>query len=168
MAIDTLQNEGYTMINNKNLKTYFAHNGSSAIDLVFYRGKNITVESQDGIWSSTASPIWKHIPIKTIINSSTPKQKLKKTNNTSKTKISRKIDATIIEQNREDLDRALQFLAEGKTNEALETTNNLLRAASIPLKQDGGNDGSISNVTTAGKKHYRPLGKAKTREKKRT
>ena len=122
------------MINNKNLKNYFAHNGSSAVDLVFYRGKNITVESEDGIWFSTASPIRKHIPIKTIINNSIPNQKLEKTKNTNKTKISRRIDTTIIEQNREEVDRVLQLLAKGQTNEALETTNNLLRTASIPPK----------------------------------
>lgn len=60
--LEILREEGFTLINRKEMKTYFAYNGASAIDLVFYRGRDIKIERQEGVWSSTETTIRKHIP----------------------------------------------------------------------------------------------------------
>ncbi|KAJ4450134.1 hypothetical protein ANN_01541 [Periplaneta americana] len=57
-----MEEEGFALVNSKYLKTYFTYNNSNAIDLVSYRGKDITTKKQD-FWKSGAAPIRKHIPI---------------------------------------------------------------------------------------------------------
>lgn len=54
LDVDMLNDEGFTLVNSKDLTTKFVYNGASTIDFVFYRGKNIIAKSQDGLWSSTA------------------------------------------------------------------------------------------------------------------
>lgn len=67
LVLETLEEEGFTLANEKTFRTYFAHNGASAIDQVFYRGKAIRIVKQEGLWASGASTIRKHIPVHTEI-----------------------------------------------------------------------------------------------------
>ncbi|KAJ4426315.1 hypothetical protein ANN_27129 [Periplaneta americana] len=49
-------------------------------------------------------------------------------------KISRRVNSAQIEQNKDEVSRAMQLLAEGQINDALLTANNLLQNASIPVR----------------------------------
>lgn len=67
LILDSLVEEGYTLINKPTLKTYIAPNGTSSIDLVFYRGEGTKIINQKGLWTSDMAPIRKHIPIVTTM-----------------------------------------------------------------------------------------------------
>ncbi|KAJ4435866.1 hypothetical protein ANN_18486 [Periplaneta americana] len=58
------EEEGFILINETKTKIYFAPNGCSTIDLVFYRG-NISHGKQTGKWKSGTTPLRKHLPITT-------------------------------------------------------------------------------------------------------
>jgi hypothetical protein len=60
---ETLEEEGFRLVNKKEVPTYIAPNGTSTIDLVFYRGDKLKLNKQEGLWTSTAAPIRKHILI---------------------------------------------------------------------------------------------------------
>ena len=60
-VFDMLEEEGFKLVNKESIPTYICHNGSSVIDLVFYRGKEINITHQKHIWT----PIRKHVPIQT-------------------------------------------------------------------------------------------------------
>ena len=63
ILLDILEEEGLKLANRREDPTYIAPNGTSTIDLVFYRGKRLMMQQQVGLWTSTAAPIRKRIPI---------------------------------------------------------------------------------------------------------
>ena len=90
-----MQEEGFTLVNNPELTTYIAPNGTSAIDLIFYRGEGIKIQGQIGLWSTDAALIRKHIPIKTsLLIKNQMKKEIHLTNQTS---ISRKLNKILLE-----------------------------------------------------------------------
>ena len=58
-----MSEEGFTLSNNQNHKTYLAHNGSSTIDLIFYRGREINLTQQKVCYSEKEALLKKHIPV---------------------------------------------------------------------------------------------------------
>jgi hypothetical protein len=67
-----LKEENLKITNDPKCKTYFAHNGSSTIDLVFHKGDNIGTLRKKGLWTSPTTPLRKHIPIQTKFSLKTP------------------------------------------------------------------------------------------------
>lgn len=63
-----LEEEGFELVNAASLMTYIAPNGTSAIDLVFFKGGNISISSQTGLWHSSSTPLRKHIPVVTELS----------------------------------------------------------------------------------------------------
>lgn len=61
--LQLMTEEGFTLINNKNNKTYFDHNGSSTIDLIFYKGLEINFINHKVGYSIVDAPMKKHIPV---------------------------------------------------------------------------------------------------------
>ena len=51
IVLEMLSEEGYILANSKEVPTYIAHNGTSAIDLLLYKGKNLRLIGQKGLWS---------------------------------------------------------------------------------------------------------------------
>ncbi|KAJ4426601.1 hypothetical protein ANN_26399 [Periplaneta americana] len=78
ILLETLEEEGFRLENKKEIPTYIAHNGYSTIDLVFYKGEHLKLTKQEGLWSSKAAPIRKHIPIKTFQMEIPPTEKRSK------------------------------------------------------------------------------------------
>lgn len=132
LVLEILREEGFTLINRKEMKTYFAYNGASVIDLVFYRGRDIKIESQEGVWSSTETTIRKHIPIVTEISLLNPHEEDKRK---GRDLIStRKIDENKLELQREEINKARQLIEIGQVNEALTMTISILQSAIISSK----------------------------------
>ncbi|KAJ4448805.1 hypothetical protein ANN_00196 [Periplaneta americana] len=131
LVLEVLNEEGFKLVNKEDLKTYYCHNGSSAIDLVLYRGKGITLKGQKGMWSSAAAPIRKHIPIETTFtlttNEDPPRRKEKE--NTL-----RKIDSTQLEHYEKELTYSRQLIRNGKTDEALKEIQTIIEHVAIPKK----------------------------------
>lgn len=67
IVMETLREEGFMLANRGDLPTYIAHNGTSAIDVLLYRGKKITLLEQKSLCSSGITPIRKHLPIETTM-----------------------------------------------------------------------------------------------------
>lgn len=49
--------EGYTLVNEQHNRTYFAHNGSSTIDLIFYKGTSLEILDHKVCYSAAGTPI---------------------------------------------------------------------------------------------------------------
>ena len=73
--METLQEEGLTLINKPELITYIAPNGASAIDLVLFKGNGIKAQDQNELWTSGVAPIRKHIPIKKHTRNQLPEKR---------------------------------------------------------------------------------------------
>ncbi|KAJ4451801.1 hypothetical protein ANN_03273 [Periplaneta americana] len=69
--LELMEEEGFTLINEAQNKTYISHNVSSTINLVFHRGNEIKCRSITTTTVSASTPIRKHLP-------STPPQPTKR------------------------------------------------------------------------------------------
>ena len=56
LVMETLQEEGFTLINMPQLITCITPNGTSAIDLVLFKGIGIKAQNQNGLWTSGVAP----------------------------------------------------------------------------------------------------------------
>ncbi|KAJ4428050.1 hypothetical protein ANN_24064 [Periplaneta americana] len=126
ILLETLEEKGFRLANKKEIPTYIAHNGSSTIDLVFYKGEHLKLIKQEGLWSSTAASIRKHIPIKTTFQMEIP-QPRKEANGPNI--YTRKIEQEIIKQNKDNIGRARTLIEEGKLEEALEVSTEVIKKA---------------------------------------
>ncbi|PSN42778.1 hypothetical protein C0J52_18131 [Blattella germanica] len=127
IVLDALRDESFILINKKDLLMYIAPYGASAIDVVLVRGKGIRVKKQKGLWSSTISPIRKHIPIVTdliLYTQSTHKKEEKIT-------ISRKLNVEKIRESRDELEEARRLAKKGESDLALSSALKILHGASI-------------------------------------
>ncbi|KAJ4427228.1 hypothetical protein ANN_24845 [Periplaneta americana] len=123
-VFETLEEEGFSLVNEGTIPTYVAHNGSSVIDLVFYRGKEIRISRQDHLWT----PIRKHIPIQTGFT-----LKGRKTTVNEQQAAPRHIDPTLLNGL---LDEAAitQHLTEGNTDSALSLLETALLNSTLKTK----------------------------------
>lgn len=123
-VFETLEEEGFSLVNEGTIPTYVAHNGSSVIDLVFYRGKEIRISRQDHLWT----PIRKHIPVQTGFT-----LKGRKTTVNEQQAAPRHIDPTLLSGL---LDEAAitQHLTEGNTDSALSLLETALLNSTLKTK----------------------------------
>ena len=58
-VVEMMQGIGFNLINKQDLKTYLAPNGSSAVDIVLIRGKDLKLENQEALSTSqcTSPPL---------------------------------------------------------------------------------------------------------------
>ena len=68
MVLEFLEEQGFTLPTERDTPTYIAPNGTSTIDLLFYKGKHIKIAEQKGLWYSSTTSLRKHIPTTTIIS----------------------------------------------------------------------------------------------------
>ena len=133
VVLETLREEGYTLTNKTELPTYIAHNGTSAIDLLLYKGKDLRLIEQKGLWSSNLAPIRKHVPIATRMEKTKARNRPNK--ETLKNRISRKLDVEQIRKNTQNIEKAKERIKEGHLDKALDITNNLIRNACLPTSK---------------------------------
>lgn len=127
-----LKEENFKITNDPKCKTYFAHNGSSTIHLVFHKGDNIETLEQKGLWTSQITPLRKHIPIQTKFSIKTPQKTISKhVRNT----MSRDINIAALERELGKATEAEQVIKENDLNTALTTINKMLET-SITHKQN--------------------------------
>ena len=157
LLLAMLVEEGFSLANSKDLYTYFAHNGASAIDLVFFRGKHITIKNQKGLWTSGTAPIRKHIPVYTEIQIKT-NDTLAKPRKMSRP--SRMLDISKIQD--DQISRASELLSQGHLEGATRAITDVLCRASIPVKRRQAQKWFDRQCYTARKIALTALYKAKT------
>ncbi|KAJ9575493.1 hypothetical protein L9F63_007643, partial [Diploptera punctata] len=126
ILLETLEEEGFKIANTKDTPTYFAQNGHSTIDLVFFKGENLKLIKQNGLWNSAAAPIRKHIPIMTSFHMKIP-QTRKEANGPNI--YTRQIQQEVIKLNEENIEKARDLIEEGKLEEALEISTQVMKKA---------------------------------------
>lgn len=126
-VLKCLAEEGFILINEAKMKTYFAPNGCSTIDLVFYRGK-ISHGKQTGKWNSGTAPLRKHLPITTEFRFNEDRGYSRKEE--QKTTNSRKIDPQKLSTER--METAETLIQDGNINAAVEILINTIKEATIP------------------------------------
>lgn len=130
--LDILQEEGFRLINKAEEITYIAYNGTSTIDLVFYRGKDITVKNQQRKLYTSTTPLTKHIPIHTSILLT---RNYEEKSNTDTHRISRKLDLEALKSNTQALESMKRHLRDNNINLTLTTIQDALKLATVPAKQ---------------------------------
>ena len=95
--LDMMAEEGFTLVNNADERTYFAHSGCSTIDLIFYKGSNITLNNHKVCYSADETPLKKHCPV--VANFRFPNAASKVT--ATATKASRQLNSHVLSQNAE-------------------------------------------------------------------
>ena len=93
--------EGFTLVNKRDNRMYFANNGSSTIDLIFYKGTAVEITDHRVIYSATETPIKKHCPVTATFKIKGLKGTKQGNNHTMH--ISRKIDENILRENKDKL-----------------------------------------------------------------
>lgn len=61
--LNLMKEEGFKLLNKRDNKTYFAHNGSSTIDLIFYKGPELNLTEHRVCYNTAGTPLKKHCPI---------------------------------------------------------------------------------------------------------
>ena len=128
IIMEALEEEGFTLVNKRDMPTYIAHNGTSAIDLLLYKGQNMKVLEQKCLWTSSIAPLRKHIPVETRMSIITGRHGHKR--NTAD--LSRHMDTDRLWQNIEKIEKAKEQIANGQLEAALEMANKLIRDACKP------------------------------------
>ena len=162
LVLETLEEEGYTLANDKTFKTYFAHNGASAIDQVFHRGKALRILKQEGLWTSGVAPIRKHIPVSTTIEI-TPQTIPART--TPEQRPSRKLDPEKL-QDMKIIDEASSLISEARIEEAMQLVNSSFSKAFILSRKRHAQKWFDSECYTSRKETLRALHRAKSTNEK--
>ena len=125
LIMEQLQAEGYCLINKKEKVTYIAPNGTSTIDLIFVRGKDILPTEHHVAGCHKTATLRKHLPVYMnfqMKRSST--QRLTETHPSS-----RKLDISILKADKERLDTAHRLIEANETEPALNIINKCIRKA---------------------------------------
>lgn len=61
--LDMMTEEGFTLANKADERTYFAHSGCSTIDLIFFKGPNISLNNYKVCYTADETPLKKHCPV---------------------------------------------------------------------------------------------------------
>jgi len=133
IVMEMLREEGFKLANSKEMPTYIAHNGTSAIDLVLYRGKEIKLIEQKGLWSSSMTPVRKHIPIATTLDIATEGRRKEKEG--TRKSISRIVNQEKIRQSQNLIEDAREKIREEQLDTALNITNDVIRHACHPTRK---------------------------------
>jgi len=133
IVMEMLREEGFKLANSKEMPTYIAHNGTSAIDLVLYRGKEIKLIEQKGLWSSSMTPVRKHIPIATTLDIATEGRRKEKEG--TRKSISRILNQEKIRQSQNLIEDAREQIREQQLDTALNITNDVIRHACHPTRR---------------------------------
>lgn len=125
-TLNFLQEENFELINDPEQKTYISHNGSSTIDIVLIRGHGIQVVSQEALWSTSTTPMRKHIPIQTKLTLRANKTTRRRQKNTT----SRKIVIAEIEKekSRGRITEAEKEMEQDNLNAALTIINKIIKS----------------------------------------
>ncbi|KAJ4441179.1 hypothetical protein ANN_11030 [Periplaneta americana] len=126
-VISYLENEGLSLINDKQEKTYICHNGSSTIDLIFSNMKRLHLTGREALNNVV---IRKHLPtIAHFIMDTT-----QNTAPSTSMKYSRKLspDQMRIEDPR--VNSAIEHISRGDMDAGLETMENIIMSAMMPAK----------------------------------
>ncbi|PSN55010.1 hypothetical protein C0J52_02335 [Blattella germanica] len=122
-----LEEENFKLVNDPEQKTYFAHNGSSTIDLIFHKGA-IKVQKQEGVFTSSTTPLRKHIPILTnILIQSQKKHKIEN----RKPTIARKLNISEINKEKGRVTEAEKAIEQNDLNLALTLINKVINSGVI-------------------------------------
>ena len=62
--VELMEEEGFTITNAAQTKTYISHNGSSTINLIFYQGNELKLQSITTTAVSASTLIRKHLPVR--------------------------------------------------------------------------------------------------------
>ena len=62
--MELMEEVSFTLTNAAQTKTYISHNGSSTIDLIFYQGNELKLQSITITAVSASNPIRKHLPVR--------------------------------------------------------------------------------------------------------
>ena len=127
MVMAALREEGYKLANKKDMMTYVAPNGSSAIDILLYKGEKIRAIEQKGLWNSNITPLRKHIPIETTMEIVKEGQRKGRIENQKKK--SRILDPQRIRHNNEEIEIVRGKIEEGQIEAAIEMMNNIIKNA---------------------------------------
>lgn len=131
--LQLMAEEGFTLINNKNDKTYLAHNGSSTIDLIFYKGSEINLISHKVGYSIKEAHLKKHIP---VTASFSIKQQAFLTKERSITKPrSRKFDVHSLSQQQTKITDLQEKIEQNDIDAAAEIMEDIIKGATSPIKK---------------------------------
>lgn len=133
LVLELLQEEGFTLINNAKDVTYIAPNGTSTIDLVWYRGHSIKVCKQQIMYSIADAPMRKHLPVAT--NFQWPEEWEHKKNWTVPLRASRRLNEEILQKQTPLLEKAKEQLDRNQLDEALESIAIYIQGAQVPQQQ---------------------------------
>mgnify|MGYP000250499100 CR=1 FL=1 len=128
MLIEALEEEGFSLANRADHKTYFAPNGSSTIDLTFYRVHDTQLISQKVDYRSPLAPLRKHTPVITKFNT---KAQRKTRDIKPKPALSRKLHLQTLAERREEI-TSIRQLARHNTTEAILRIQDILQTTAIP------------------------------------
>lgn len=92
--LDMMAEEGFTLVNKADQRTYFDHSGCSTIDLIFFKGPNITLRNYEVCYSAGEAPLKKHCPV--AANFHIPKMENRA--KTTTTKASRQLNNDVLNQ----------------------------------------------------------------------
>lgn len=162
LVLEALEEEGYTLANDKTFKTYFAHNGASAIDQVFYRGKSLRILKQEGLWTSGAALIRKHIPVSTTLEIT---HQIAPARITPEQRPSRKLDTEKL-QDMEVIDEVSALISEDRTEEAMQLVNSSFNKAFILRRKRYGKKWFDAECYNSRKETLRALHRAKSTNEK--
>ncbi|PSN36637.1 hypothetical protein C0J52_22292 [Blattella germanica] len=131
ILIDTLEEEGFRLINKPDQKTYYANNGSSTIDLVFLKG-NLRVLKQEVLMTSELSTIRKLLPVITRVET---EQITNRKEIQQNTKVQRKINIQKFKESEQDIQSIKRAIRQNKITEATEKIEHILMAATRKRSQ---------------------------------
>mgnify|MGYP000563071502 CR=1 FL=1 len=110
IIMELLLAEGYDLINRKEEITYIAPNGSSIIDLIFYRGKDIKLMCHQVAKQHSVAVLKKHLPVYAAfrIGKNQPHQKRQPQPRT------RKLDLDKLQADKRRLNETSQLIEDGQ------------------------------------------------------
>lgn len=126
ILMDTLEEEGFRLINDPDHRTYYARNGSSTIDLIFIKGNNARATKQEVLMTSELTTLRKHIPVVTNIEI---ENSTKRKATQQRTKTTRELNIEKLREAEQEIQSIKENIRQNKITEATEKIEHLIMSA---------------------------------------
>ena len=125
--LDLMTEEGFILVNKTEDRTYFAHTGSSTIDLIFFKGRNIKLINHKVCYSEGEAAIKKHCPVEAKFELPYKEER----EGSRKDRTSRQLDNRLLEQKTEDWKEFGNHIREHNLERAALTLEKTIKSAMV-------------------------------------